>query len=141
MTLGGLFWMAHVVALAGWIALLAAPAAPGRSIAAARIAGAILAIGYAALFVVSIRSAGLLVGDYSLTGIAAFFADSRLLLVGWVHYLAFDLWVGAWEAEEAARTRMPHGLLVPCLLLTFMLGPIGLLLFLALRARRNSIAS
>ena len=57
------------------------------------------------------------------------------MLVGWVHYLALDLWTGAWEAEEAGRRGMPHGAVLPCLLLTFLAGPAGLLLFLALEAR------
>ena len=57
------------------------------------------------------------------------------MLVGWVHYLAFDLWVGAWETEEAERRGMPHAALVPCLALTFLAGPVGLLLFLVLRIK------
>ncbi|HMJ92898.1 MAG TPA: abscisic acid-deficient protein Aba4 family protein [Allosphingosinicella sp.] len=58
---------------------------------------------------------------------------AELRLVGWVHYLAFDLWVGSWEVEEAGRTGMGRAALIPSLVLTWLVGPIGLLTFLALR--------
>jgi len=55
------------------------------------------------------------------------------LLAGWVHYLAFDLFVGSWEARDALSHRIPHLAVIPCLLLTFLFGPAGLLLYLLLR--------
>jgi hypothetical protein len=73
----------------------------------------------------------------SLAGIGAAFADPRTLLVGWVHYLVFDLFVGAWEARDALRRGVPHLLLLPCLVFTFLAGPIGLLLYLAIRFART----
>jgi hypothetical protein len=77
----------------------------------------------------------------SLAGISAAFANPRTLLVGWVHYLVFDLFVGAWEARDAQRHGIPHLLLIPCLFLTFMAGPMGLLLYLAIRyARARTMA-
>jgi hypothetical protein len=60
-----------------------------------------------------------------------------LLAAGWVHYLAFDLFVGAWIAERGAALGLPHWQLVPVLLLTFMFGPAGLLAFILLRALRR----
>jgi Domain of unknown function (DUF4281) len=75
-------------------------------------------------------------GIGSLAAISAAFASPRLMLVGWVHYLVFDLFVGAWEARDAQRHGIPHLLLIPCLLLTFMAGPMGLLLYLAIRTAR-----
>lgn len=69
----------------------------------------------------------------SLPGVAALFSNSWLLLAGWVHYLAFDLFVGSWEARDAAAHRIPHLAIVPCLLLTFLFGPAGWLLYLILR--------
>ncbi len=69
----------------------------------------------------------------SLAGVAALFSNPWLLLAGWVHYLAFDLFVGSWQARDALAHRIPHWAVVPCLLLTFFFGPAGLLLYLALR--------
>jgi hypothetical protein len=79
--------------------------------------------------------------DYGVDGISALFQNPNLALLGWVHYLAFDLWVGCWEAEEAERGGMPHWALVASLILTCAFGPIGLLLFLALSRGRTKKGS
>ncbi len=47
--------------------------------------------------------------------------------------LVFDLFVGAWEVRDAQRRGIAHGFVVPCLVFTLMLGPIGLFLYLVLR--------
>ena len=69
----------------------------------------------------------------SLEGVMTLFTSPHSVLVGWVHYLAFDLFVGAWEVRDARRLSIPHGFVVPCLVLTLMLGPVGLLCYLSLR--------
>ena len=70
----------------------------------------------------------------SLEGVMGLFTDPKSVLAGWVHYLAFDLWVGSWEVGDAHKRGINRWLLIPCLLCTFMLGPVGLLLYLGLRA-------
>lgn len=69
----------------------------------------------------------------SLPGVMAFFTVPEAALAGWVHYLVFDLFVGAWEVRDARRRGVPHALVIPCLLLTLMLGPLGLGAYLLLR--------
>jgi hypothetical protein len=54
-------------------------------------------------------------------------------VAAFVHLMLFDLFVGAWQVRDAQRRRMPHLLVVPCLVLTLLAGPLGLLLYLALR--------
>ena len=63
----------------------------------------------------------------------ALFTSPFAVLAGWVHYLAFELFVGAWEVRDARRRNVPHLLVVPCLALTLMLGPAGLMSYLMLR--------
>ena len=58
-----------------------------------------------------------------------------LLLAGWIHYLAFDLLVGSWEVRDARERGIGHLLVVPCLILTFLFGPAGWLLYLGVRTR------
>lgn len=70
----------------------------------------------------------------TIDGVRNIFGSDMGVLVGWSHYLVFDLFVGMWEARDAQRRGFSHWLLIPCLLLTFMLGPVGLILYLALRA-------
>jgi len=73
-------------------------------------------------------------GFTSIAAVRALFSTDIGILVGWTHYLVFDLFVGAWEARDARRRRFNHWLLIPCLLFTFMFGPLGLLLYLVLRS-------
>jgi len=70
---------------------------------------------------------------FTLEGVTHIFTTPRTIAACWVHYLVFDLFVGAWEARDARRRGIPHLALVPCLLLTLMFGPIGLAAYLALR--------
>jgi hypothetical protein len=127
-----LFWIAHFVAVAGWFILVTGVLRRRRSTAAARGAGAMLAAAYLVLFILHSEAAAVLAENYSILGVQRFFADPALALVGWVHYLAFDLWVGAWEVDNATES-MPRPVLILVLLLTFAVGPIGLCGFLIAR--------
>ena len=76
-------------------------------------------------------------GDFekfgSLNGVMDLFTDKTAVTAGWVHYLAFDLLTGIWIKKNALKYNIHDLILIPCLLLTFMLGPIGLLLYLLVR--------
>ena len=135
MTQEGLFAACNMLALAGWLLLLAVPRQRWALAVAGTAIPLTLAAIYLALFVLHARgSSG---GFSSLGAVAQLFENRWLLLAGWVHYLAFDLFIGAWETRDATARRMPRLLLAPCLVLTFMLGPIGLLCYHALRARAH----
>ena len=69
----------------------------------------------------------------SIDGVRTLFSSDVGMVIGWTHFLVFDLFIGAWEARDAQRREFSHWLLIPCLILTFMLGPIGLFLYLVLR--------
>jgi phage shock protein PspC (stress-responsive transcriptional regulator) len=56
------------------------------------------------------------------------------VLAGWAHYLAFDLFIGAWMTSNAQRLGLTHWKIIPCLFLTFMFGPVGLLTYFIVRA-------
>jgi len=80
-------------------------------------------------------------GFGSLTGVTILFTSPHAVLAGWVHYLVFDLFVGAWQVRDARRRGVPQLWMLPCLLFTLMLGPIGLLLYLALRFARLRVTT
>ena len=65
------------------------------------------------------------------------FTNPALVTAGWVHYLAFDLMTGIWIKRNSLKYGIPHLLVIPCLLLTFMLGPVGLLLYLLIRSLKT----
>jgi len=73
----------------------------------------------------------------TLAGIADLFTNPLALLAGWVHYLAFDLMVGLYITNNARRYGINRFILIPCLLFTFMLGPVGLLLYIIIRSIYN----
>lgn len=72
-------------------------------------------------------------GFGSLRQVKILFANDTALLGGWVHYLAFDLFIGAWIARKADEVGISRILQAPILVATFMLGPLGLLIFLTMR--------
>lgn len=134
-------WASRLVLL-GWLLLVFVPrwrwSAP---FVAGWLIPAILAIAYMALFIGYFRSAPAGFDAFgTLAGVKSLFQFDPLLLAGWIHYLCFDLFIGAWEVRDAQRLGVPHLLVIPCLLLTFMLGPIGLLayFFLRLALRRRA---
>ena len=132
MTPDQLFQLANPAALLGWLALLAAPLAP-------RIAQVIAAVTIPLLL--SIAYAGLVLafwwdapgGFGSLPEVQALFTHPQIALAGWLHYLAFDLFLGAWQVRTARAEGIPHWMVIPCLILTFLFGPAGLLAFAAVR--------
>lgn len=134
MTPEAMFTLASYTAMAGWAALAVGVAfnnALLRDIIAGRIIPALLALAYAILIV---RFwAGSDGGFDSLDNVARLFANPWLLLAGWVHYLAFDLAIGAIIARRTFDERLPRLALIPILPLTFLFGPIGWLAFEALR--------
>jgi len=130
-----LFQAANTTALAGWLVLAASPRLP---VWADRIAGfaipALLSIGYAALILTF--WSGAQGGFDTLANVMALFTRPEIVLAGWVHYLAFDLLIGAWEVRTGRAEGIPFLLVLPCLALTFLFGPIGFLAFIAIRASR-----
>ncbi|GAB3864008.1 ABA4-like family protein [Hymenobacter segetis] len=137
LTPDSLFSLANPVALLGWALLVLAPRWRGtRAVVLSGALPLLLAATYAVLIATHyLGPHGGEGGFGSLDEVAALFRDRWALLAGWVHYLCFDMWTGAWELRDAQRRGVPHGLLVPCLGLTFMFGPVGLLLYFGVRSR------
>lgn len=132
MTNETIFGAANMLALAGWAALVVGWRFPRWSdLAAGVVVPVLLAVAYAGL-VLSFwsRAPG---GFGSLSEVMALFTMPEIALAGWIHYLAFDLLVGAWEARTARREGIAFLLVLPCLALTFLFGPAGFLAFFALR--------
>jgi len=79
-----------------------------------------------------IVSGGLAEADFSnLEGITKLFrlATPESAAAGWLHYLAFDFWVGTWIIRHSRRHQISHWVILPALAFTFMLGPIGIMAY------------
>ena len=68
-------------------------------------------------------------GFGSMQQVRVLFNDDNLLLAGWLHYLAFDLLAGFAIVRSAQEHKLSHLIIIPCLILTFMFGPVGFLLY------------
>ncbi len=79
----------------------------------------------------------------SLNGLVNLFSNPEAVLIAWMHFLAFDLFVGMWIVNDSRRLKIKPLIVAPCLVLTFSNGPLGLLLYFALRygLRRQAAVS
>lgn len=121
------------LALLGWVVLVLAPLAPRwADWTAALIIPALLSVAYTALILAFWSGAP--GGFDTLDNVMLLFTDPNIALAGWIHYLAFDLFVGAWIVRTARADGIPHLLIVPNLVPALYFAPAGFLLFVALRA-------
>ena len=134
-----IFSLAGVIAMLGWAALLLSPLMPVWS---DRIAGlifpGILSAGYVAILFVFPAPGG---GFGSFAEVSELFSHAEALMAGWIHFLAFDLLVGAWICRKGRRIGMPFWLVASCLPVTFLFGPAGFLLFQFIRAVHDTFVA
>ena len=138
------FSIVNLIAILGWILLVFLPGFKVTQFAV--IKGLIPLLLSAAYLVLIVLFFGNAEGGFdSLANVMKLFTNEWAVLAGWIHYLAFDLFVGAWEVKDAREVGVHHLLVIPCLFFTFMLGPIGLLMYVAIRSivvwRKNDEAT
>ena len=127
-----IFQIASQIVMPGWLLLIFASNWKWTSRIVIGIVVTILSAMYA-FFVFQSISLSDLSSFGSLKGVMQLFTDPLAVTVGWIHYLAFDLLVGWFIVFDAQREGINRWLLIPCLFLTFMLGPVGFLLYMLLR--------
>jgi hypothetical protein len=126
------FSLANGLALISWIYLAIFPFRPATPKIILGTSITLLCAAYAFLVLSSLKP-----GDFesfsTLAGVTSMMSIPGAALVGWLHYLAFDLMTGLFIAGNGAKHGIKHVTLLPCFFLTFMLGPVGLLLYLIIR--------
>ena len=129
-----IFSLAGALSMLGWAGLVLAPRwTITRDWLAPVVVPLLIGVVYVTLMLTYIDRAPEGGGFDSLAGVAALFSVEELLLAGWIHYLAFDLFVGAWEVKDAQEQGIHHLVVIPCLVLTLRAGPGGLLLYWVIR--------
>ena len=132
MNLEFFFSVAGLLAMAGWLMLLASPLLPKWSDnIAGRFVPILLSVGYVVLAVFFSPAAD--GGFGNLKDLLLLFSQEEAMLAMWIHVLAFDLLIGAWICRTARRENLNFWLIVPCLVFTFLFGPAGFLAFSLLR--------
>lgn len=134
MTPDTIFEYCNTIALLGWLLLLVlSPFWMHFDKFMIGIVITLFAIVYTSLIANSFHA-----GDFekfgSLNGVMELFTNKTTVVAGWVHYLAFDLLAGIWIKKNSIKYNISHWLIIPCLLFTFMLGPVGFLLYLIIRS-------
>ena len=145
---GTLFSLTNVIALIGWALLVAAPRKPLVHSVILYLCTALLCLIYAALFALVLSGAvdphqvpGAVAGAGAISfttipGVRGFFASDGGVVIGWTHYLAFDLFTGLWIARDGDNKGFSRITQAPFLLVTLLAGPVGLLAWLVVRERR-----
>lgn len=138
-----MFGLTNAIAMIGWLVLAALPRKPLALSAVLYLGVGLLCLAYFALVAASLAGAvdparvpgtpepNLL--DYSIAGLRPLFMSDGGIVIGWTHYLAFDLFVGLWIARDADAKGVGRLVQLPFLFLTLMAGPIGLLSWLGFR--------
>ena len=127
-----IFSIVSSLAMLSWLMLIVLPG--WRFTGKIVLSGAIPLLLSAAYLVLIVLFFGKSEGGFdSLANVMKLFTNEWVVLAGWIHYLAFDLFVGSWEVRDAQAHGISHWFVIPCLLLTFFLGPIGFLLYHILR--------
>lgn len=128
-----IFQLCSTLAFIAWLLLIVcSPFWPGADKLLIGVVIAILAVFYTWLITQSLS-----LTDFekfsTLDGLMSLFTNKTAVTAGWIHYLAFDLMTGIWIKNNATKHGIRHWFIIPCLIFTFMLGPLGLLLYLILR--------
>ncbi len=127
-----IFSIANMTALAAWILLVVVPR--WRWTRKIVLSGAIPLLLSGAYLILIVLFFGKAEGGFdSLANVMKLFTNQWATLAGWIHYLTFDLFVGSWEVKDSQARGISHWLVIPCLILTFIFGPIGFLLYHILR--------
>lgn len=134
MTLNSLYWMANIWALSGWLVLFLYSIVPARAVL---FAGICMPLGLSVAYMGSVFFAlPYFSGGFgSIESLTHLYQHPIAVLAGWIHYLAFDLFLGGWQVRRAQTIGLPVAIVVPCLLLTLVFGPVGFLIFYAAQWR------
>ena len=127
-----LFWFSSLYILPFWLMMWFAPAHE-RTAALLRnewVYLAPLAAAYTLAVLPNLVDILVLLGSDMPTPeiVVSLFDDREVILIGWLHYLAFDLFVGRWTWQRLMATNQPLYVSFPVLLLSMMVAPLGALL-------------
>ncbi len=135
-----LFMLINALVVPAWLLLLLAPGWRTTSLVVHSGIyplglGTVYSIGLIASMFFGLSADG--TGFDSIGSVSALFDHPNGVIIGWSHYLVFDLFVGAWIGRDAMRRGLPHLAVVPCLIACFLFGPLGLMAYLLVRLSRG----
>ncbi len=121
-----LFQIYNSAVLVAWLAMWIAPRTRFTEfLAQTYIFPLVYSISYTVLMTILLLQSGEFPDFGTFSSIVQLFTKPEAVLVGWIHYLAFDLFVGTWAYQDAQKRRVPHYIFLPCSVLTLMFAPAG----------------
>ncbi len=144
-----IFSLTNGLAMVGWLILILLPRLPLLRTIVMYVGVGLLCATYTVLLVALMAGgvdggaglAGMEPGFSSLGGVRALLSSPGGAAVGWIHYLAFDLFIGLWIAADADGKQVSRWVQAPILVVTLLAGPIGLLIWLIIREPRARAAA
>jgi Domain of unknown function (DUF4281) len=136
MNASSIFSFGNSFVLLGWILLIFLP--KWRHTQTIILNGMIVlfALIYAYLLLKDIGSFS--VDSFStLANVKALFQNDNAVAMGWIHYLAFDLFVGAYIVKKSQQLQISRWFYTLTLPFTFMFGPVGYLLFFLIKTLKT----
>ncbi len=134
MTPSEVFKIVGMLALPMWVLLIFLPTwKVTRFLIDYKVVPIILSVIYAVYIAIALSAGGGM--DFgSLQSVMQLFTVENAVLAGWIHYLAFDLLVGMWIVNQNKTLNIHPVIIAPCLVGTFMLGPVGFLVFMIVKS-------
>ena len=65
----------------------------------------------------------------SMDELITIFSDNNYIILFWIHFLAINLFCGSWITKDYQRVNMPKFLAFIPIVLTYFIGPIGLVVY------------
>jgi hypothetical protein len=136
-----LFQVSNILVLPFWLLMIVLPhwRWTKRIIGSPWIA-APTALIYAILVVPSAVTLLSALAQPTLAGVTALLGTPEAAAIAWAHFLTFDLLAGRWTYLDSHARKISAWIMAPVLLLTFLLGPLGFLLYLPVRSAASLAA-
>lgn len=106
----------------------------------------LLSISYIFLFYKSFLNSYNFLGNFNLYlgigDLSNLFADNSFLMMFWVHFISINLFVGGWIVKDSQKFLINKILLSIPLIITYLIGPVGLIVYWIIRifyAKRLSL--
>ena len=106
----------------------------------------LLSISYVFLFYKSFLNSYDFLGNFNLFlgigDLSNLFADNSFLMMFWVHFVSINLFAGGWIVKDSQKFLINKILLAIPLIITYLIGPVGLIVYWIIRifyAKRLSL--
>ena len=130
-----LFSVGNVLVLPFWLLMIAFPHWRWtRRLLASPLVAVPPVIVYAAVVLPRLSEILPAVANPSLPDISQLLGTPAGTTAAWAHFLAFDLFVGRWAYLDSRERAISAWIMAPVLLLILMLGPLGFVVYLGVRA-------